>query len=49
MSLPNVSLPFWIIGEPFDQAMIIVYLVSTAARSATGNIWRVNGGMSRTW
>lgn len=43
------SSPLGMIGEPIDQAMIILYLVSPAGRFATGNIWRVNGGMSRSW
>jgi 3-oxoacyl-[acyl-carrier protein] reductase len=41
--------PLGLIGEPIDQALIILYLVSPAGRFATGNLWRVNGGMSRSW
>jgi 3-oxoacyl-[acyl-carrier protein] reductase len=41
--------PLGFLGEPIDQAMLILYLVSPAARWATGNIWRVNGGQSRPW
>jgi hypothetical protein len=32
-----------------DQALLILYLASPAARWATGNIWRVNGGQARPW
>lgn len=41
--------PLGLVGEPVDQALLILYLVSPAGRFATGNLWRVNGGMSRTW
>jgi NAD(P)-dependent dehydrogenase (short-subunit alcohol dehydrogenase family) len=41
--------PLGLIGEPLDQALFVLYLVAPAARFATGNIWRVNGGMSRSW
>jgi 3-oxoacyl-[acyl-carrier protein] reductase len=43
------STPLGFLGEAIDQAMLILYLVSPAARWATGNIWRVNGGSSRPW
>jgi 3-oxoacyl-[acyl-carrier protein] reductase len=43
------SSPLGLIGEPVDQAMMILYLVSPAGRFATGNIFRVNGGTSRSW
>jgi 3-oxoacyl-[acyl-carrier protein] reductase len=36
-------------GEAIDQALLILYLVSPAARWAAGNIWRVNGGSTRPW
>ncbi len=36
-------------GEAIDQALLILYLVSPASSWATGNLWRVNGGMSRVW
>jgi 3-oxoacyl-[acyl-carrier protein] reductase len=36
-------------GEAIDQAQLILYLVSDAARFATGNIWRVNGGQCMAW
>ena len=39
--------PLGFIGEAIDQAMLILFLVSPAARWATGNVWRVNGGQSR--
>jgi len=38
--------PLGIVGEPADQAYLILYLVSDAARYSTGNIWRANGGQS---
>jgi 3-oxoacyl-[acyl-carrier protein] reductase len=41
--------PLGFLGEALDQALLILYLVSPAARWATGNIWRVNGGQSRPW
>jgi 3-oxoacyl-[acyl-carrier protein] reductase len=41
--------PLHMVGEAIDQAMLILYLVSPAARFATGNIFRVNGGQSMAW
>ena len=41
--------PLDIVGEPLDQALLILYLVSPAAKYATGNIFRVNGGQSSPW
>jgi len=41
--------PLHMVGEAIDQAMLILYLVSPAARYATGNIFRVNGGQSMAW
>ena len=41
--------PLGFLGEAIDQALLILYLVSPAARWAAGNIWRVNGGQSRPW
>jgi NAD(P)-dependent dehydrogenase (short-subunit alcohol dehydrogenase family) len=38
--------PLRLLGEPIDQALLIHYLVSDAARVATGNIFRVNGGQT---
>jgi len=37
------------IGEAVDQALLILYLVSPAAKYANGNIFRVNGGQSMPW
>jgi 3-oxoacyl-[acyl-carrier protein] reductase len=34
------------VGEPEDQAYLILYLVSDAARFSTGTIWRANGGQA---
>jgi 3-oxoacyl-[acyl-carrier protein] reductase len=41
--------PIGLVGEAIDQALLILYLVSPAARFATGNIFRVNGGESMVW
>ena len=41
--------PLGALGEPIDQALLIHYLVSDAARFATGNIFRVNGGQTMAW
>ena len=41
--------PLHTLGEPIDQALLIHYLVSDAARFATGNIFRVNGGQTMAW
>jgi len=38
--------PLGIVGEPIDQAYLILYLASDAARFCTGTIWRANGGQS---
>jgi 3-oxoacyl-[acyl-carrier protein] reductase len=38
--------PLGIVGEPVDQAYLILYLASDAARFCTGVIWRANGGQS---
>lgn len=36
--------PIGLVGEPIDQAYLILYLVSDAAKFCTGQIWRANGG-----
>jgi 3-oxoacyl-[acyl-carrier protein] reductase len=41
--------PMAAIGEAADQAHIILYLASDAAKFATGNIFRVNGGQAMPW
>jgi 3-oxoacyl-[acyl-carrier protein] reductase len=41
--------PLQIVGEAEDQAQLILYLVSDAAKYATGNIFRVNGGQAMVW
>jgi len=41
--------PIGLVGEAIDQALLVLYLVSPAARFATGNIFRVNGGESMVW
>ena len=41
--------PLHVVGEPMDQALLIHYLLSDAAKYATGNIFRVNGGQAMAW
>jgi 3-oxoacyl-[acyl-carrier protein] reductase len=41
--------PLRLVGEPEDQAYLILYLVSDASRFATGQIWRANGGQAMAW
>ena len=41
--------PLGTIGEAIDQAQLMLYLASDAGRWATGNIFRVNGGMTTQW
>jgi 3-oxoacyl-[acyl-carrier protein] reductase len=41
--------PLHTVGEAADQAQLILYLVSDAAKFATGNIFRVNGGQAMPW
>jgi 3-oxoacyl-[acyl-carrier protein] reductase len=38
--------PLGLVGEPIDQAWLILYLVSDASRTCTGQIWRANGGQT---
>ena len=49
MEALRLNTPLGVLGESMDQALLILYLVSPAARWATGNVWRVNGGQSRVW
>ena len=37
------------VGEPIDQAYLVLYLVSDAAKFSTGQIWRANGGQAMAW
>ena len=41
--------PLKLVGEPEDQAYLILYLVSDAARFVTGQIFRANGGQAMAW
>jgi 3-oxoacyl-[acyl-carrier protein] reductase len=41
--------PIGLVGEAQDQAYLILYLVSDAARFCTGSIWRANGGQTFSW
>lgn len=36
--------PLGLLGEPEDQAWLVLYLASDASRFCTGQIWRANGG-----
>ena len=36
--------PLGQVGEPVDQAWLVLYLASEASRFCTGQIWRANGG-----
>jgi 3-oxoacyl-[acyl-carrier protein] reductase len=36
--------PLGRVGEPIDQAWLVLYLASDASRFCTGQIWRANGG-----
>ena len=36
--------PLGRVGEPEDQAWLVLYLVSDASRFCTGQVWRANGG-----
>ena len=38
--------PLGIVGDPVDQALLVAYLVSDAARFITGQVVRANGGWS---
>ena len=38
--------PLGVVGEPLDQAWLILYLASDASRFCTGQIWRANGGQA---
>jgi len=41
--------PLRLVGEPEDQAYLILYLVSDASRFVTGQVWRANGGQAMPW
>ena len=41
--------PLGMVGDPEDQAHLILYLASDAAKFCTGNIFRVNGGQTMMW
>ena len=41
--------PLGIVGDPTDQAYLVQYLCSDAARFCTGAIWRNNGGQTFSW
>lgn len=41
--------PLGITGDPIDQAYMMLYLASDAARYVTGGIHRANGGQTMVW
>jgi 3-oxoacyl-[acyl-carrier protein] reductase len=41
--------PLGRLGEPIDQAVLMLYLASDASRFTTGAILRANGGQSMVW
>ncbi|HEV8298948.1 MAG TPA: SDR family oxidoreductase [Acidimicrobiales bacterium] len=41
--------PLGLLGEPVDQAYLVLYLASDASRFTTGAILRANGGQSIDW
>jgi 3-oxoacyl-[acyl-carrier protein] reductase len=41
--------PLGLVGEPIDQAFLVLYLASDASRFSTGHIWRANGGQTIVW
>lgn len=41
--------PLHMTGEPWDQAMAMLYLASDAARFVTGSVMRPNGGATMPW
>jgi 3-oxoacyl-[acyl-carrier protein] reductase len=38
--------PIGRVGEPIDQAWLVLYLASDASRFCTGQVWRANGGQT---
>jgi 3-oxoacyl-[acyl-carrier protein] reductase len=38
--------PIGMLGEPIDQAYLMLYLASDAGRYSTGNTFRANGGLT---
>jgi 3-oxoacyl-[acyl-carrier protein] reductase len=38
--------PIGLLGEPIDQAYLMLYLASDAGRYSTGNMFRANGGLT---
>ena len=41
--------PLGVVGDPDDQAHLVLYLASDAAKYATGAIFRANGGVGIAW
>jgi 3-oxoacyl-[acyl-carrier protein] reductase len=44
-SMKSMS-PLGLVGDPIDQAWLVLYLASDASRFCTGQIWRANGGVT---
>jgi len=38
--------PLGLVGEPVDQAWLVLFLISDASRTCTGQIWRANAGQT---
>ena len=38
--------PLGLVGDPLDQAWLVLYLASDASRTCTGQIWRANAGQT---
>jgi 3-oxoacyl-[acyl-carrier protein] reductase len=38
--------PLGLVGDPLDQAWLVLYLASDASRYCTGQVWRANGGQT---
>jgi 3-oxoacyl-[acyl-carrier protein] reductase len=45
----RVMSPLGLVGDPDDQAHLVLYLASDAAQYATGAIFRANGGVGIAW
>jgi len=46
LSAMRARSPLGLVGEPIDQAWLVLYLASDASRFCTGQIWRANGGQT---
>jgi 3-oxoacyl-[acyl-carrier protein] reductase len=46
LSAMRTRSPLGLVGEPIDQAWLVLFLASDASRFCTGQIWRANGGQT---